>query len=105
MPLHVKRKGNQDFVLQFLGTKLKAGRVGNEDMHRKNTAKKPAKQTLLKADSTDCVKVQYDLSIAKFSCKPPPIHEKLLMHCPGRCPNQRSAPQLLLPTPSHSRTY
>lgn len=52
MPFHVKRKGNQDFVLLLLGTKLKAGRVGNEDMHRKNTAKKPAKQTLLKAHST-----------------------------------------------------
>lgn len=36
-------------------------------MHRKNMTKKPAKQTLQKAHSTYCVKVQHELSITKFS--------------------------------------
>lgn len=59
--------GNQHFILLLLGSKQnEARRVEKEDMH-KNMARKPAKQTLQRAHSTQRVKAQHDLSTTKFT--------------------------------------
>lgn len=65
--------GNYHVVLVLPGPKKEAARSLEEEAHRKNMARKLARQTLQRAHSTRCVKAQHDLSTTKFT-----LHKHLL---------------------------